>query len=136
MQHPPTVSIRNTTRGILPRVPFEDMAREILGQRYDLSLVICGDALARRINTESRKKTYKPNVLSFPLDTHEGEIFLNIRKAQREAKALGIPARDRIALLFVHGCLHLQGLDHQHEKDAAAMEAHEARILRQFGFSA
>jgi rRNA maturation RNase YbeY len=125
--HPPTVSIRNTTRGTLPRVPFEQMAREILGQRYDLSLVICGDTLARRINIESRKKSYKPNVLSFPLDTHEGEIFLNIRKAAREAKSAGIPTNQRIALLFVHGCFHLKGLDH-----SDAMEAQEQRVLQQF----
>lgn len=129
--HPPTVSIRNTTRGPVPRVPFEDMAREILGQRYDLSLVVCGDTLAQRINIESRKKTYKPNVLSFPLDTHEGEIFLNIRKAAREAKQMKIKALDRIALLFVHGCFHLKGMDHSDE-----MEAEEARILRAHGFSA
>lgn len=107
------------------------MAREILGQRYDLSLVICGDTLARRINIESRKKTYKPNVLSFPLDTHEGEIFLNVRKAEREAKQMKIRTLDRIALLFVHGCFHLKGMDHSDE-----MEAQETRVLRQFGLDA
>lgn len=129
--HPPTVSIRNTTRGPVPRVPFESLAREILGQRYDLSLVICGDTLARRINIESRKKTYKPNVLSFPLDTHEGEIFLNVRKAEREARVYGVSVRARIALLFVHGCFHLKGMDHSDE-----METEEARILRAHGFHA
>lgn len=132
--HPPTVSIRNTTRGTLPRVPFERIAHEILGQRYDLSLVICGDALARRINIESRKKTYKPNVLSFPLDHHEGEIFLNIRKAEREARQLGITARERIAFLFIHGCLHLKGMDHTNDTETHAMETQEATILHAFGF--
>jgi len=118
----------------MPRVAFEHIAREILGQRYDLSLVICGDTLARRINIESRKKTYKPNVLSFPIDQHEGEIFLNIRKAQREAKQLGITARERIAFLFIHGCLHLAGMDHQDDVDAHAMETREAALLGIFGF--
>lgn len=134
MPHPAIVSIRNTTRTPAPRVPFEDIARSILGQRYDLSLVICSDTLAQRINKETRKKSYRPNVLSFPLDAHEGEIVLNIRCAEREARRFGISIRERTALLFVHGCLHLKGLDHETERDAARMEAEEARILRAYGF--
>jgi probable rRNA maturation factor len=136
MQHPPIVSIRNITRGTLPRVPFEEIARAILGQRYDLSLVVCGDALAQRLNKETRKKTYRPNVLSFPLDAHEGEIVLNIRCAEREARRFGISIRERVALLFVHGCLHLKGFDHETERDAGRMEAEEARVLRAHGFVA
>lgn len=134
--HPPTVSIRNTTRGPLPRVPFYALARDILGERYDLSLVVCGDTLAQRLNAETRKKTYKPNVLSFPLDAHEGEIFLNLRCAEREAREYGVSLASRVALLFVHGCLHLTGHDHETDADAKKMEVAEARILRAHGFAA
>lgn len=118
-------------------VPFEDIARAILGDSYELSLVICGDALARRMYVEQRKRgdpeaaqrsaSYASNVLSFPLSKNDGEIFLNIRKAQREAKLMGIPPRERIAHLFVHGCFHLKGLDH-----GDAMEAAEKRIMSRF----
>jgi len=125
----PLVGIRTTLRGSLPRIPFERIAHAILGGKYDLSLVICGDALATRMNKEYRKKTYKPNVLSFPLDKTEGEIFLNVRCAEREAKKYGVALNDRIALLFVHGCFHLKGLDH-----GRIMEGQERRILRRFGF--
>ena len=111
------------------RIPFEDMASEVLSQRYVLSLVICGDTLARRINRMYRKKDYSPNVLSFPLGEYEGEIFLNMRKAEREAKAAGISARERVALLFAHGCLHLRGLKHGTE-----MEKLEENTLKKFGF--
>lgn len=112
------------------QIPYEKIARTILGPRFELSLVICGDDLARRMNREYRKKHYKPNVLSFPISKTEGEIFLNVRAAAREARRLKVSALDRLALLFVHGCFHLKGLKH-----GRIMEAQEQRILRAFHFS-
>ena len=107
------------------------MARSILGTRYELSITICGDRLARRINTTYRMKTYSPNVLSFPYTKNEGEIFLNVRKAERETRSAGIALKDRLALLFVHGCYHLAGQEH-----SDAMEALERKTLRAYGFKA
>lgn len=129
------VSIKTTIRGSQPRLPYEAMARDVLGPRYQLSLVICGDALAQRINKEYRQKSYYPNVLSFELETHEGEIFLNIRKAAREAKQYGTSVEKRAALLFVHGLYHLKGLDHQSKKDTARMEARERQTLKKYGLA-
>ncbi|OGG53853.1 rRNA maturation RNase YbeY [Candidatus Kaiserbacteria bacterium RIFCSPHIGHO2_02_FULL_55_25] len=125
-----SVDIRKTVRGPVPRIPFEEIAKNVLGAQYELSLVICGDELARRINRENRKKTYAPNVLSFPLGKLEGEIFLNIRKAEREAREYRTTLRARLALLFVHGLYHLKGLDH-----GARMERLEHTTLKRFRFS-
>ncbi len=121
--------MRRAPQGGARRIPYESFARSILGTEYELSLVLCGDALAHKMNKAYRHKTYKPNVLSFPIANDEGEIFLNIRKAEREARAFGIPIAERLALLFVHGCYHLKGLDH-----GRIMEDNERRTLRRFGF--
>lgn len=104
------------------------MALSILGKHYELSVVVCGDQLARKMNTWYRKKTYTPNVLSFPYSQTEGEIFLNVRKAEREAQHMRISLRARLALLFVHGCYHLAGHDHSDH-----MEQLEQKTLKQFG---
>lgn len=120
--------IRITIRGPVPRIPFEEMAQEVLGAHYELSLVICGDRLARRINTEYRNKTYAPNVLSFELDAQEGEIFLNVRKAAREAQHFGVTVSKRVALLYVHGLFHLRGMAH-----SDAMEKAEQKVLKKYG---
>ncbi|MBM3261213.1 rRNA maturation RNase YbeY [Candidatus Kaiserbacteria bacterium] len=126
-------NIKTTVRGSLPRIPFEQIARTILGDRYDLSVVICADALARRVLLSSRADlkgkpdNYTPNVLSFPLDKQSGELFLNASKAAREAKEMNISLRERIAHLYVHGCFHLAGYDH-----SDTMERHEDRILSRF----
>lgn len=130
MQHEPLFALRRTITGAAPSLPYEKIARRILGGRYGLSLVVCGDSVARKMNATYRRKTYAPNVLSFPYSKNGGEIFLNIRKAAREARSMGISHRDRLALLFVHGCFHLKG--HRH---GAIMERQEQRVLREFGFA-
>lgn len=123
-----SVDVKVTIRGPVPRLPFEKMAREVLGKDYQLSLVVCGDRLAQRINREYRKKSYYPNVLSFELDKNGGEIFLNIRKAAREARTYRTTLAKRAALLFVHGLFHLKGLSHGDK-----MESLEQRVLKKFG---
>lgn len=127
MRSDPTTEIKTTIRGSVPRIPFEAMAKAVLGDSYSLSLVVCGDKLAQKMNKEYRKKTYYPNVLSFPYSKTEGEIFLNIRKAEREARVMKTSAAKRAALLYVHGLFHLKGLNHSDH-----MEAQEQKILKKF----
>jgi len=123
-----TIGVRHVARGNA-RVPFKEIAGALLPERYELSLVLCGDALSRRMNRDYRKKDYVPNVLSFPIEKYEGEIFINIRKAEREARAFGLRKEDRMAHLFAHGCLHLLGMKH-----GKRMERLEKRTLKRFGF--
>jgi rRNA maturation RNase YbeY len=130
------VDIKVTVRGPVPlclksgkgRIPFERIARVMLPRTYELSLVICGDTLARALNVRYRKKTYEANVLSFPLSRGEGEVFLNVRKASREARALRVTERARLLHLFIHALLHLKGLRH-----GRTMETSEWKLLRRFG---
>jgi rRNA maturation RNase YbeY len=127
-------AFRTTVRGEVPRLSFEKIAKEILGDTYSLSLVLCGDTLGRRLNKQYRNKTYRPNVLSFPLDRTHGEIFLNIRQAEREVREhnsrtkhlYASSLRKRIQFLFVHACLHLKGLDHGNRMEALE-RSHMAR---------
>jgi len=121
------LEIRKLSRGIPARLPFNAIAKKTLPQGYELSLVVCTDALARKMNRAYRKKGYAANVLSFPLSTREGEIFLNVNAAKREAKKFRVSLRARLVLLFAHGCLHLKGMKH-----GVKMEAREERIVKAF----
>jgi probable rRNA maturation factor len=123
-----TVTLRRTpSQEGVRSISYQAIAEAILGKKFELSVVLCGDALARKMNITYRKKTYAPNVLSFPLSNNEGELFLNFRKATREAHSYSIPLRERLMYLYVHGCFHLKGLDHSDE-----MEKEEARIMKRF----
>lgn len=118
------IAITKTTKGTLPSVPFEKIKTAILGTRYELSLVLMADTLATRLNKEHKNKTGPTNILTFPLSENEGEIFLNIRRAERDAKKFGHTKNEHIAFLFIHGCLHLLGTAH-----GKAMEKQEETLL-------
>jgi probable rRNA maturation factor len=112
---------RNTQRISVTRrstlVPLSDAALiqaacSVLGDRYDLSIVICGDARARSLNRTYRNKQSASNVLSFPLSASSGEIFLNAARIRREAGVYGHSPRKHMLYLLIHGCLHLKGYSH------------------------
>ena len=120
-------SLVNRTKAKLPRLAFAHMKRALLGQHYELSLVIVGERKARTLNRMYRGKNYVPNVLSFPLSKSAGEIFINPQKAEREAPRFGMSRSTYLAYLFIHACLHLKGMRH-----GATMESIERRALRRF----
>jgi len=121
-------SLINRTKGKLPSLPFLDMKNAVLGPEYDLSVVFVGDDESRKINVETRDKGYVPNVLSFPLDDISGEIFLNPLEAKKQAKEFGRTPHNMIAFLYIHGLVHLKGMDH-----GVTMERTEAKFRKQFG---
>ena len=107
-----SLTIKNTTKGKLPRLPFVKMADVVLGAEYEGSLVIVSSRKSRELNRTYRGKDNSTNILSFPLDKNEGEIFLDLKKARAEAPLFGRSYTNFIGYLFIHGLLHLKGLNH------------------------
>jgi len=122
----PSFSINNTVR-IYPQFPYETIKNDILGKRYHLSLTFIGPTRAAAINLASRQKSYTPNVLSFPLATTTGEIYICPKVAVSEAKTFNLSVTGYVAYLYIHGLLHLKGHDH-----SDAMEKQERRYLRKY----
>ena len=63
-----------------------------------------------------------------------GDLVICAPVVAREADEQHKPLRAHWAHMVVHGCLHLQGYDHEQETDAERMEAREVRILKTLGF--
>jgi probable rRNA maturation factor len=89
----------------------------VLGKNYELSLVLCGNILSHKLNLNYRGKDKPTNILSFPLTKSSGEIFINLSK-------LGVYS---ILELFIHGLLHLKGMEHGY-----TMEQAEKSLLQKF----
>jgi probable rRNA maturation factor len=123
-----TFSLHILSKGKLPRLPFLEMKNAILGKDYELSVVFIGDKRSRTLNKIHRGKDKPANVLSFPLEKSAGEIFLNPRRAQKEAPQFGESYKHFLAFLFIHGLLHLKGFDH-----GSKMESEERRFRKKFG---
>lgn len=112
----------------LPRIPYEEIKRAILGTRYELSYAAVSSMEARKLNKKYRKKSYVPDVLAFPLSKNEGEIILNLQALTREANIRKVPISAYMAYMFIHACLHLKGHDH-----GKSMTKKEAQYLKKFG---
>ncbi len=101
----------------------------------EIELILCDDAAIQELNRTHRHIDKATDVLSFPLEgEHEhlplGTIVISLDHAQAKAEELGHTTQEEIALLFVHGLLHLMGYDH--ETDDGKMREIEHAILREF----
>ena len=131
-------------KGVPVARSFEAWARAALeGRRrgaIELTIVLLGESAARALNRRYRGRDYATNILSFPYEAPPrsrsallGDLVICPAVVAREARAQGKRTRDHYAHLTVHGTLHLLGYDHQHEREATAMEAIERKVLADLG---
>ena len=120
-------TITNKTKSTLPSVPFVNIKNTVLGKDYSLSLVFIGKKKSLELNFSYRGKNNPTNILSFSLNKNTGEIFITPALAKKEAKAFGRQTDNFIAFLFIHGLLHLKGMEH-----GSRMERVEAKLCKQF----
>lgn len=122
-----SLTIRNTTKGKLPRLPFVRMAEQVLGKDYELSFVIVSSKKSRELNRTYRGKDNATNILAFPLEKLEGEICLDLTKARADAPLFDRPYHNFIGFLFIHSLFHLKGFEH-----GSTMERQERKVRALF----
>jgi probable rRNA maturation factor len=61
-----------------------------------------------------------------------GDVVICPAVAARNAEEHGVSLDDEVALLVVHGLLHLLGMDHEEEAEAQRMEGLEQELLTRF----
>ncbi len=120
-------TITNKTKSTLPRVPFAKMKDVILGKKYELSLVFIGKEKSRKLNFAYRGKNKPTNILSYPLDKNSGEIFITPEVLKKEMENFDRTFDNFAGFLFIHGLLHLKGMEH-----GSTMEKAEEIFRRKF----
>lgn len=75
----------------------------------------------------------QPFVLPPEADGLLGEVVIAYPYAERQARAAGHAVADELALLVVHGVLHLVGYDHENPTDQATMWAKTNEVLAGLG---
>jgi probable rRNA maturation factor len=97
----------------------------------------------KALNREYRGKDYATNVLTFAYNEGEelgdeeavqADIVLCTDVLQREADDQKKTVEEHTAHLVVHGVLHAQGFDHEHDEEAEEMEQLERDIMEALGF--
>lgn len=106
----------------------------------EICIRVVDEAESQALNKQYRQKDKPTNVLSFPYTDEdeenilEGDIIICAPLVANEAAEQGKSSIAHWAHLTVHGCLHLQGYDHEVTEDAERMEQHEIKILKKLGF--
>ena len=111
--------------------------------QFIVDVMLADDAEQRHLNRTYRGKDTPTNVLAFPQGAPPsprsdqpvllGDVVLAFETVRREAAEQDKPIANHLRHLVVHGVLHLLGFDHENAADAAAMEAHEIKILAGLG---
>jgi probable rRNA maturation factor len=129
----------------------ETAAAALGSQDVEIELTLSGDEEMTHLNFDHMGERGPTDVLAFPL--HEwsvdmghshladedaglppgglllGDVVIDVDQAVRQAVEGGWSPAQEIALLAVHGALHLVGHDHVEPEDEAAMRAIERRVL-------
>ena len=103
-----------------------------------IELVLTDDSAMREINKTARGVDKPTDVLSFPIADFPlaplGSVVISIDAAVKQAQALRHSVELEIAVLFLHGVLHLLGFDH--EIDGGEMARRETELRERFNLPA
>ena len=106
-----------------------------------VTLVIVDDQRIRQLNRAFRGIDRTTDVLAFSfgddsgfvtpeeLSPHLGDVVISYPTAAAQSAAMGHSLEEELALLVVHGCLHLLGYDDTTEESRRQMWARQEEIL-------
>lgn len=109
--------INNLTRNRVDKKFLERITKRILKfleiKVVEISIVLVGDAKIRELNKKYRRKNKVTDVLAFDY----GEIFICLPQVKKQAEQLRHSFKKELAILLIHGLLHLAGYNHKTKKD-------------------
>src|SRR6476660_5399421 len=121
----------------------EAVARVLQTERVSdalISVAFVGPAAMEKLNRDFLSHGGPTDVISFGLARASkaspviGDIYICPRVAARNAKSLGISAKEELTRLVIHGTLHILGCDHPDgdERTTSTMWKRQERILDTF----
>jgi len=90
------------------------LARKISRRKWIVSLSFVSKERIKKLNRKYRRKNKPTDVLSFSMREGYllGDVVICSKVARSNAKKFGSSLKAEIARLFIHGTLHLLGMDH------------------------
>jgi probable rRNA maturation factor len=134
--HPGAILFRSAPRG-LDRKRVRAAAKAVVhaaAPGRSFCVLVTSDDELRRLNRDFRGKDQPTDVLSFPAPDpsgYLGDLAISVHRAAQQARDFGHDTETEIAILMLHGLLHLLG--HDHESDRGRMRKLEANLRFQLG---
>jgi len=127
------------------KIAHEVLKAEGVASPLEISLVFTDSETVRKLNRDYREVDEPTDVLAFymlprqvddfsfvlPPDsiTRLGEVIISYPQAVEQAKEQGHSVDKELALLIIHGILHLLGYDHEQPEEETKMRAKEKELL-------
>jgi probable rRNA maturation factor len=127
------------------RIAQTVLKAEEVAPPYEVSLVFTDSETVRRLNRDYRGVDEPTDVLAFymlsqneadssfalPPDgvTRLGEVIISYPQAVEQASEQGHSSERELALLIIHGILHLLGYDHEEVEEESKMRERERKLL-------
>jgi probable rRNA maturation factor len=115
------------------------LASEGVEGEAELSVLFVDEQAIAALNERYLGRSGPTDVLSFPIDDEPaahggppillGDVVICPEVAWRNAPSHAGTYEDELALLVVHGILHVLGMDHEVPEEAEVMEAREQALL-------
>ena len=124
-QHPQKKVLHSFFRSLAKRVlQGEDWKGAVV-----LNIVFVDDTEMRRLNAEYAGKNASTDVLAFNLSETEseleGEVYINLDRAEEQAHEYSVPFDNEVQRLTIHGVLHLIGYKDDVEENSKQMKERE-----------
>ncbi len=136
--------------GWVKKIARQILKAEGVAPPYEVSLVFTDSETVRQLNRDYRGVDKPTDVLAFymlpqkktdssfvlPPDgvTHLGEVIISCPQATEQAKEEGHSAERELALLIIHGILHLLNYDHEEPDEESEMREKERELLERHSF--
>ena len=122
-------TIQRAVETILRREGFSE------SRPASVTILLTGDAKLRQLNREYAGDDHATDVLSFAIEPdddfppsanqeqreHIGDIAISVPQTERQARDKGVPFKRELAMLAIHGTLHLLGYDHATTQEERVM---------------
>ena len=135
--------------GLIDEEKWRDLAIQALQaegvQAGELNLIFVDSQNIQQLNKTYLGKGEPTDVLAFPIDSFDvsttdtplllGDVIICPEKAMENAKAQNKTLEEEIALLVLHGVLHILGYDHAEPNEKAVMKKREKQLLSELYLS-
>ena len=114
-----TVPVR-IIKKIVELVLSSEKPSEYKQMRIDVNFI--DDELMTELNETYKKRSGTTDILSFNFNEQEekyyflGELYLSVPVLEKQAKQMGHSIEKELAILLIHGTLHLLGYEHHNGK--------------------
>jgi probable rRNA maturation factor len=134
----------------LPAEPLRRLAERVLTEEglpveTEVALLFVEPGQMAEYNERFMGRSGPTDVLAFPLEDLQpgdvpvpltngppfnlGDVIISPKVVAEGARRAGASFEDELALIVVHGLLHLLGYDHQTDQEADEMESRERELL-------